>query len=227
MNCREVREKITESFAAGEFELSSDVAAHANACAVCRDFCQREKALFGSLDSGLQVMVSPRVPPSLLPAVRARMVEEPTPRHSWTSGWRFALLAAASILAVSVLLTRHHLGRRDAALVNVRVNRPEAGQPVFATPAPTNVEARRSSPSHGHRNAPVSSETASEAAPEVIVLAEERKAFARFVARLPEDKEVAVALANPAPPRKDIPVEVALLRIDELQVPPLEPKEAE
>jgi hypothetical protein len=57
---------------------------------------------------------------------------------------------------------------------------------------------------------------------EVMVLAEERAAFVRFVTDLPEEREIAVAFTRPATEAKDEPVEIALLRIDDLEVTPLE-----
>jgi hypothetical protein len=61
-----------------------------------------------------------------------------------------------------------------------------------------------------------------EAKLEVLVLAEERAAFARFVSDLPEERDVAVALTRQEADGNDKTVEIALLRIDELDVKPLE-----
>jgi len=61
-----------------------------------------------------------------------------------------------------------------------------------------------------------------EPVPEVIVLAEERQAFAKLVAELPKEKEVALALTRPAPAVPDVPVEIALLMIGIVEVKPLE-----
>ncbi len=58
--------------------------------------------------------------------------------------------------------------------------------------------------------------------PEVIVLAEEREAFAEFVAEVPQEPSVALALTRPSPESADEPLEIALLRIDGLEVKPLE-----
>jgi hypothetical protein len=59
--------------------------------------------------------------------------------------------------------------------------------------------------------------------PEVIVLAEEREAFAKFVAEVPEQPQVVVGLTHPAPDTLDAPIEIALLHIDRLEVNLLNP----
>jgi hypothetical protein len=51
---------------------------------------------------------------------------------------------------------------------------------------------------------------------------EERQAFARFVAELPDEREVALALTRPASALEDVPVEIALLQIESLELKPLE-----
>ena len=60
---------------------------------------------------------------------------------------------------------------------------------------------------------------------EVIVLADQREAFARFVAELPKEKEATAGLTRPASEPEGVPVEIALLQIHELKVEPLEPSE--
>jgi hypothetical protein len=58
--------------------------------------------------------------------------------------------------------------------------------------------------------------------PEVIILSEEQRAFAKFVADVPEEPAVALALNHPSPPPADSSSEIALLQIDSLEVKPLE-----
>jgi hypothetical protein len=57
---------------------------------------------------------------------------------------------------------------------------------------------------------------------EVIVLAEEREAFLRFAAEVPQERDVALALTRPSRTPPGLPVEIALLRIDEMVVKPLQ-----
>ena len=226
MNCQEARQKIMESFAAGETVLSAELSAHTNSCVACREFCQKEEALFGSIDLELRAWTNSQVPPSLLAGLRTRLEQEASPRSSWNPGWRFALLAAASVLVVSFVLLRHHPSRR-AGLENARVTPRETVAPARVAPPAESLEKSHASPSVHRQVVPVRREQVSVPGPEVLVLAEEREAFARFVATLPEHTEVAMALANPAPPQKDIPVEVTLLQIDELHLRPLALAEGE
>jgi len=227
MNCREVREKITESLAAGGASLLSGETTHVNSCSVCREFYEKERALFASMDAGLQIAANSQVPPSLLPGLRARLERGPGPRTSLNPGWRFALLAAASVLVLSFLVVRHLPDSRGPTPDRASVTPPEITRPASVVPPTGSGETAHSRRSPRQEPKRLPRYEVSEPLAEVIVLAEEREAFVRFVAKLPDERAVALALANPAPPRKDIPVEVALLQIDELHVRPLEPTEEE
>ncbi len=63
--------------------------------------------------------------------------------------------------------------------------------------------------------------------PEVLVPPDEREAFARFVAVLRERREVAVALATPAPQSKDEPASLEPLQIKGLEIKTLEERQTE
>jgi len=75
----------------------------------------------------------------------------------------------------------------------------------------------------GPRNAATAPKEQPTETPDVMVFAEEREAFARFVAKVPADPQRVVALTRPAPPGQDPAVEIALLQIETLKVNPLEP----
>jgi hypothetical protein len=62
---------------------------------------------------------------------------------------------------------------------------------------------------------------------EVLVPPDEREAFARFVAVLGERREVALALATPAPQRKDEPASREPLQIKELEIKTLQERQTE
>lgn len=222
MNCMSVQQEITESFAAGEFRVSSEVSAHVKCCAVCRDFMKNEQVLFGSMDAGLQVLVNPQIPTSLIPGVRARLEEQPSIRHTWSPGWRFTLFAAASVLAVSFLFTWHQPSRRPPNLEGAQVSPPGPARPLLVPRPAEGVKTSRSSRSARRPSTRIAHGEASEAVPVVIVLAEEREAFARFVAQLPKEKDVALALTHPAPAMSDQPVEIALLEIGNMELKPLD-----
>jgi hypothetical protein len=82
---------------------------------------------------------------------------------------------------------------------------------VAAVPKPHSAETKTATVSRQTVKTPV-----------VMVLAEERTAFVRFVTDLPEERDVAVAYTRPATEAKDEVVDIALLQIDELDVKPLE-----
>jgi len=222
MNCQSAREQIINTLAASHGELAGELAAHVKSCGGCRTFYAKQAELFGALDSGVSAMANEPVPASLLPRVRARMEERESRR-----GWVLSPLAVAAALAV-VLLVVIFVPRalKKPLEMPVAVNpalikdRPEAhqrrniGTAALALPrGPKVVHAKASRPAGAKDTA---------AAPEVIVLRQEREAFARLVGALLEEREVALALTRPAPAPADSPVEIALLHIESLELNPLE-----
>jgi len=221
MSCEGYRDKLIDGLASGESLLDGDVAGHLRTCAECKRFYEAQVHLFGAIDSGVRVMVNEEVPMSLLPRVRRLVAENGAPRRSWNFGWGFAAVAAAAVVVMSVGLLRRSpetTGRVAGRGPAVSQGREESARvapvlPLTAAAAPKHhaMEAKRVTvPEDG------------ESRPQVIVLAEERAAFARFVTDLPEEKDVAVALTRRASDGKDEAVETALLKIDELDVKPLE-----
>jgi hypothetical protein len=55
----------------------------------------------------------------------------------------------------------------------------------------------------------------------VIVRPEERRAFAQLVAELPANRNMALALANPAPAQAEDSLEISLLQMGSVEVKPL------
>jgi hypothetical protein len=219
MNCEQYQETILESLGSGADRLPPEVAAHRQACPACRELYEKHARLYRSIDAGLCSMVNQQVPPSLLPGLRARLGQQRLARRAWIPSWSFAFaVAAVAILAVSVGYFRRppesHPNLPEGGLVGRQFG--DNSVPGVKPPRQVLVP----SPSRVHKGA--SSPAPSEAAPEVIVLAEERQAFAKFVAELPEETDLALALTRPAPPAVDAPVEIALLEIESLEVKPLE-----
>ncbi len=214
MNCKLCQEKILESLAVGTELLASEVATHKDSCIACRGYYDTRRNLFRSIDSGLRSFANHPVPSSLVPGVRARL-DESTPRRSGYFSWSFAAVAAVVILTAGIgyVLRRPENHPNSPEVLSV-VSR-SVSNPVPATQPPANVAPRPIAKR-------VSSEVASTTAPEVIVLAEERQAFARFVAEIPQEREVAMAMTKPAQERADDPLEIALLQIETLEVKPLE-----
>jgi hypothetical protein len=174
------------------------------------------------MDASLHSMVNQATPPSLLPGVRARLGQEQVAGRGWISHWSFAVVAATALLAVGVGYFRH----RSEILPNFTESGLVSSGSVGNSPPAVQILQKPviTLPSRAHRRAISAAPppTASEATPEVIVLPEERQAFVKFVAELPTERQVALALTQPAPAPEDVPVEIALLQIESLELRPLE-----
>ncbi len=222
MNCKQCQEKIVESLAAGAAQLSREAFDHQQTCPVCREFHDAQASLFRSMDACLHAMVNQAIPPSLLPGVRARLSQEQVAGRGLISHWSFAVVAATALLAAGVGFVRH----RSESLPNfVESGKAASGSVSNSVPAAQTLQKPVITlPSRAHRLAISAAPppTASEATPEVIVFPEERQAFVRFVAELPTEQQVALALTQPAPAPEDVPVEIALLQIEGLELRPLE-----
>jgi AhpD family alkylhydroperoxidase len=222
MNCKQCKESVLELLATGSTQIPLEVSDHQQTCRACADFHEAQARLFRSADAGLSAMVNQAVPPSLLPGVWARLRQEPVSGRGRISHWSFAVVTAVAFLAVSVGYVRHRLENH--------LKSPEVGMVVSLSTSNSLPSAKTSrmpviaSSNQKHRRASsvASPLVASETIPEVIVLPEERQAFARFVAEIPEEQEVALALTQPAPAPEEVPVQIALLQIDSLQLRPLE-----
>jgi anti-sigma factor RsiW len=218
MSCEGYRDKLIAMLASGESAVAGDVAMHLRTCAECKEFYETQVNLFGAIESGVRAMVNEPVPALLLPRVRAQIAETGVRRRMWSVGWGFASVAVAAVLVVSIGL----LKRNPENTSKVAGRSPSVAQGTMGvTPVQPQVfdtTAKRSSTET--KTATVRRQTVK--APEVMVLAEERVAFVRFVADLPEERDVAVAYTRPATEMKDEAVEIALLQIDELDLKPLE-----
>ncbi len=222
MNCEQCQTRIVESLAAGVAQVSREVFDHQQTCPVCRDFHEAQASLFRSMDASLHGMVNQAMPPSLLPGVRARLSQEQVAGRGSITHWSFALVAAAVLLAVAVGYVRHRSENHPNFTDSGKVASGSVGNS-----GPTEQTLQKpmiTLPSRARRRAisAASPPTTSEPTREVIVLAEERQAFARFVAELPKERQVALALTQPAPAPQDVPVETALLQIESLELRPLE-----
>jgi hypothetical protein len=218
MNCERYRDRLIGTLASGESSLAGDVALHLVTCAQCKKFHEAQVHLFGAIESGVRAMVNETVPATLLPRVRAQVAETGAPRRMRSVSWGFATVAIAAVLVVSIGLLR-----RSPQYVSKVPSRSSVGPQEATGARPALPQAVAAAPKHHWtlaKTATVPQETGK--APEVLVLAEERAAFERFVTDLPEERDVAVAYTRPATEAKDEAAEIALLQIDELEVKPLE-----
>jgi len=222
MNCKQCQEKILESLAAGSAQLLREESDHQQTCPVCRKFRDAQDSLYRSMDAGLYSVANQAVPPALLPGIRARLSQEQVAGRGWIPHWSFAVVTAVALLAVSVGYVRHrpenHLKTPEVGMVVSQ----STGNSAPAAIAPRIPVVVSSNPKYKHASFVALPWAASETIPEVIVLPEERQAFARFVADLPEEQEVALALTQPAPAPEEVPVQIAFLRIESLELRPLE-----
>ena len=221
MSCEGYRDKLIAKLASGETALDGDLALHLRGCEKCKRFYEAQVALFEAIDSGVRAMVNEAVPASLLPRVRAGVMEVELPRRSWGVAWGFAAVTVAAVLVIGIGLLKRSPERITKLSVGPSVVEPSVHAPTIAPQAQPQVSA--AGPGR-HVTLTKTTRIPKESvdAPEVIVLAEERAAFVRFVSDLPEERDVAVAFTRPASRAGDEAIEIALLRIDELEVKPLE-----
>ena len=224
MSCERFQEKIDDALASGERALNGEIAAHLRTCGACREFYEKQRQLFGAINAGVQAMVNQGMPASLLPGVRARLEEAPAVRMIWRPAWLMPV-AAAVVLAIGLAVMRHR-GEQKVSLKQVQ-NLPSRESTAFVATPTTSGRDRQVGQKRqvAPRRGATLSLGPSEQTAEVIVLPDEREAFARFVARLPQEREATVGLTYRAPEQEDAPAEIALLRINGLEIEPLEPTE--
>ena len=228
MNCQRCQQSIVDSLAVGASHVSPEVMAHQQSCPACAQFFATEGNLFRAIDAGLRSVVNQPLPPSLLPTVRARLGENAVPQRTWLLGWNLAAVVALAILAFAVshaLLRRHSAVNSEPITSTSRQLSTPPQVPRDNATIQAQPEAVRVLPvSNRERNA----HALATEAPEVIVSAEEREAFAKFVAEVPEQPtQVALALTHPASGAFDAPSGTALLRIDLVEVNSLDGTENE
>jgi hypothetical protein len=225
MNCKECQEEIVELLAAGAAQLPREVSEHQRTCPICGRFYETQANLFRTMNASLQALANQSMPPSLLPGIRARLDQLPVTRRAWISSWSFAGIAVVAILAVSLsYVLRRPESHPNSSDNGTAVSRSVSNQ-VPAVQTARNPVTSPPPRTHGRASTAVPSLALSEPVPEVIVLAEERRAFAKFVAELPEERDVALALTRAASPSSDEPIEIALLQIESLDLKPFEGSE--
>jgi hypothetical protein len=98
MPCEPYKNALVEAAASGDEPLG-ELRAHLATCPACRAALAQEQSLFSSIDTGLTAAVNAEIPASLLPRVRARIAEDPSPTRVWTPSWLTLACAAAIIVA--------------------------------------------------------------------------------------------------------------------------------
>ena len=228
MPCQHYKDALIEAAASGA-QPQGDLRAHLPGCADCRAAFAQEQSLFASIDAGLHVAANAEAPASLLPRVRARLDEAVATQRRWFHPWIFA--GASVVLAIAIFSfarlpysKSHNQAKHTPHIpvshtpVTTAGNQNSRASAEIASSAVNNSHAR----SHSTLLRPVASSR-----PEVLVPPDEREAFARFVAVLGERREVALALATPAPQTKDEPAGLEPLQINGLEIKLLAGTESE
>ena len=225
MNCRQCQKRILDAFAAAEAAPPDVVVEHKQNCGACQAYYELQASFFRRLEEGIKVMANEEVPPSLVPRVKARLTRELPSASAWAPVWGMAAVAAAVLAAAlgSPLLDRPKYHSVLSERAKVATHRIES--PVVATREPPGA-AKPSlgrQPKRARAHASGQGAEVSEVMPEVIVLREERAAFARFVAEPPRNPEVALASTRAAPPNDEVAAEIVALKIEGLELESLDP----
>ena len=225
MNCRQCQKRILDAFAAAEAVPPDVVVEHKQNCGACQAYYELQAGFFRRLEEGIKVMANEEVPPSLVPRVKARLTQELPSASAWAPAWGMAAVGAA-VLAASLGSAFLHRPKHHSVLSErAKVATHSIESPVVATREPPGA----AKPSLGRQPKRASAHASgqgaevSEVMPEVIVLPEERAAFARFVAESPRNQEVALASTRAAPPNDEVAAEIVALKIEGLELESLDP----
>ncbi len=237
MPCENYKDALTEAAASGADPANAlrsnakmaALRAHFESCASCRTAFAEEQALFISIDAGLHATANAEVPASLLPRVRAALGETAAPHRHSMSPLIFAAASIAFAFLVFLIARQHRPVSDDQAKQTPPISmplKPPTGSHGEISPAGV----QSASTSAKHLRAPRKStlvHSAASSKPEVLVPPDEREAFARFVAALNARSDFAAAIVAEAPEKKDALVVVEPLQISDIELKPLESKEAE
>jgi hypothetical protein len=103
MPCEPYKDALVEAAATGR-EPQAELRAHLEACDACCSAFAEEQSLFSAIDTGLHSTVAAEVPASLLPRVRARLLDETPSQNRWILTW--APVAASVALLIGFLFFR-------------------------------------------------------------------------------------------------------------------------
>ncbi len=229
MNCKLVREKLTNALAAGDLELSSEVAMHLRSCSNCCSFYEAEAALMRSIDADLNAIVNHPLPPSLLPKVRT-LVEAGVPRRNWLP----TLLPVTAVLAIAALLAatlQHHKNMpSNQAIASVQ---PKMSERVISTqPVADPFKAVLVSPVRGRQRSGHLSRAQHAVVPsksiasEILVGPDELRGLRLLATTVYRQPAVGEAILNPIalPPLESKAIaaqEIAPLEVASLEIRPL------
>jgi hypothetical protein len=226
MPCEKYQEALID-LAASAAEPVGVVRSHLDGCCVCRSYLEREQVLFATIEFGVRRSTNAPLPVSLVQRFEARLAQEKPARMAPRWNWIYAACAAVAVLALALLIVRPRTTLERIASTPT----PEVPVPGKGAEGETRAPAR-SSPPVAKRNVrrnprpkPLAARAAVSEGPEVLVSSEERDAFAKFISRVGERKEVAIALVSPSPENVTNPLKVEDLQISWLEIKPLQEPE--
>jgi hypothetical protein len=227
MPCEEFQGALIDLAAGGDCaEVSGAALAHVAACAECRASLERERSLFAAMDAGVRELANAEVPTAWVRSVEMRIAKEVAPNRAGQLRWAYVGAIAAGVLIVMLPALRSRNATRPVGTEGqVSSAAPQQNMLTAQIVAPGATRTRTELRAQRHARA---LKTASEALPVpdeslvVLVPAEEKAAFAKFVHQVAADHEVAAAMVNPAPETRAPFLQVEPLNLARLEIQRLE-----
>ena len=226
MTCKLYKEALSETAARGAAPRGA-LRAHLETCAICHSAFANKQFVFAAIDAGIRKTASAEISPSFLPRIRARLSEAEAascaemPKPKWIFASTLAALSAALLFAIMLPTWRSKVTQNRGAPLQMKTL--QAAQKEIGTQfAPASLPPVQSAPRFRGHTTNKARRPGTRRQPEVLVPAEEREAFYRFVSAMEQRKEVAVALTRPIAKRSEEALTVEPLKIAELAMQPLD-----
>lgn len=100
MSCERYKKTLIETAASGSTSPTDAAGEHLSACTACREFLEREQALFAAIDRAAHRISNNEMPRSLLPSLQAALAQQNSGRSFAIPVWAYAFAAAAVALII-------------------------------------------------------------------------------------------------------------------------------
>lgn len=148
MPCEPYKRALSEAASGGA--ASAALRSHLMVCTDCRTALAAEEALFAAIDAGLRAAANSEAPPTLLPGLRARLVDGRPHQTRWPLT---ILIPAAAALVLAVVLVH---GMRRSNVQPIRAAHSDTAASAIAPPVePAHPSSRPAEP----RVSPASSQS--------------------------------------------------------------------
>jgi hypothetical protein len=223
MSCEKYQDALIDLVASGA-EPVGVVRSHLEGCASCRSYLEREHVLFATIECGVRQTTNAPLPASLLQRFEARLAQETPAKPAPRLNWIYAASAVLALIGFTLLIQRprtapERIVSREMPEVSVQ-EKGVAGERLVVPALPSLPVSKRNDRQNPQTLQPVAQPALSEG-PQVLVSSEERNAFARFISRVAERREVAIALVSPPPESVTNSLNVEDLQISWLEIEPL------